>query len=104
MVRLIVNFQNSDENAIPAVSDYKVNDLVEEIIDRYYNLDAGPFTINTTQAVVVLAIRVAVVKQYISYQDIQFQFNGEIIQHNRYAKLAKWPDNFCNIYNDLLNQ
>lgn len=90
---LRINYTNSGV----AVPDYECFDFVL----RNYKLGGN---IDTSSSLVIYCARALICRKDIPSNDIEFYFNGDYVgRANKSGNLDKWPDGFCDVYDEVLD-
>lgn len=71
-----------------AVSDFDVEEVFQLLINCY----GERYSFSTTS--IFHRIRLGIVRDEISHEDYQFEFDGEIIDINEYGAITNWPEGF----------
>lgn len=40
----------------------------------------------------------------LAVDEVEFRFNGQVLEHNKYGRITHWPDGFCSIPCDVLER
>lgn len=78
-----------------------------EIMEAHYRNSKdvnGDWFVNTSTSNLIEAARVLVKRGVIPADQIQFQFNGNIIRHSAQGHLEEWPDGFCDWHQKFLEE
>lgn len=73
------------------ISDFDLDNLVEAIC----NLSNAKLIYSTSN--IFFALKLAIVKRQIDCEKIKFEFNGQILNINKYGAIEDWPDGFADI-------
>lgn len=56
------------------------------------------------QGLFIEYLRVLIKEKFIEKDTVQFQYNGDIIKHNKSGNLEKYPEGFCSIWDNALDR
>lgn len=77
------------------IADQKVPAWVNKLVKCYRSGKIRHYTVKIGNAVVFDALRVEVMCNRISYQDIVFSYKGKEIKVDRNGAISYWPLGFC---------
>ena len=89
------------EGGLP-YSDFMLDNFIKGLVlDQQEGLDMF-YEVSTEN--VIFAVKLAIVKDILDYNQIQFEWQGVKFQANRYGAIPCWPDGFADIIPNMCEQ
>lgn len=94
------------------VSDGLIKDWADNILKKYTKLKSIKIVkektvimnITVGLSVMIDATRVLIMKGKLNYKEVFYQFRGLNLRVDKNGRLPVWPEGFCDVYDDILEE
>ena len=89
------------------IADCLIEEKLQELIEKNgWSISQGKtfFPFITGTALFVNRVRLAIAKEEIPFDQIQFWFNDELIPHRPDGTLTHWPKGFCDHNQNIIKE
>jgi hypothetical protein len=82
-----------------AVSDFNYQVWIDTVKSM-----KGDHCFRVSTSLPIDLVRIAILKDEILYSNVNFKYEGKLLQPNQYGSLSDWPFGFCGVEADMCGQ
>jgi hypothetical protein len=84
------------------ISDGLIKDWADTVVRAYK--EVVNMNIAVGSSVMIDATRVLVIKGKLDYKETVYRFKGLDLKVNKHGRLPVWPEGFCDVYDNILEE
>ena len=84
------------------VSDGFIKSWADDVVEAYKKVISMNITVGSS--VMIDATRILIMKGKLDYKEVIYRFKGLDLKVDKNGRLPVWPEGFCDIYDNILEE